>query len=236
VFNAGMRLSHKGALLVLAATVFAALAAAPAPAKIIEIGQTAAPSPPSCPANPCQAVSRTTGYQAKVGTNRGLMRAPADGKIVAWSITLGSPGKRQIKFFNDNYGGASMAGISILKPGTRLFHRVTGESPLQSLQPYFGTTVQFPLGTSLNVKKGYVIGLTVPSWAPALALGLGNDTSWRASRARGACAEPGTQSAQLDLKDLAQYRCLYRTARLTYTATLITKPKPPKAAKARAGA
>ena len=223
-----MRLSYKGALLVLAATVLAAFAAAPAPAKIIEIGQTAAPNAPSCPANPCQAVSRTTGYQAKVGTNRGLMRAPADGKIVAWSITLGSPGKRQIKFFNDNYGGASQAGITVLKPGSRLFHRVLGRSPLQSLQPYFGTTVQFPLATALDIKKGQVVGLTVPSWAPALALGMGNDTSWRASRARGNCAEPGTQSAQLDIRDLAQYRCLYRTARLTYTATLITTPKPPK--------
>ena len=223
-----MRLIQKGALGVLACAAFAALSPTPAGAKIIEIGQTAQPTPPSCPTNPCQAVSRTTGYQAKVATNRGLMRAPADGKIVAWSITLGAPGKRQIKFFNDNYGGASLAGISVLKPGTRLFHRVTGQSPMQSLQPYFGTTVQFPLGTALNVKKGYVIGLTVPSWAPALALGMGNDTSWRASRARGNCAEPGTQSAQLDLKDLAQYRCLYRTARLTYTATLITTPKPPK--------
>jgi hypothetical protein len=228
VFNAGMRLSHKGTLAVLAAAALAALAPAHARAKIIEIGQTASPTPPSCPSNPCQAVSRTTGYQAKVGTNRGLMAAPADGKIVAWTITLGTPGKRQIKFFNDNYGGASMAGISILKPGTKLFHRVTGQSPMQSLQPYFGTTVQFPLGTALNVKKGYVIGLTVPSWAPALSLGMGNDTSWRASRARRNCAEPGTQSAQLDLKDLAQYRCLYRTARLTYSATLITTPKPPK--------
>ena len=208
-----------------------ALVPASAGARIIEIGQAAQPNPPSCPTNPCQAVSRTTGYQAKVGANRGLMAAPADGKIVAWTITLGSPGKRQIKFFNENYGGASLAGISILKPGTKLFHRVTGQSPMQSLQPYFGTTVQFPLGTALNVKKGYVIGLTVPSWAPALALGMGNDTSWRASHAPADCAEPGTQSAQLDIADLAQYRCLYRTARLTYSATLITTPKPPKAKK-----
>ena len=223
-----MRASQRYVLAALAAGSVAALAPAPAGARIIEIGQASRPNLPSCPTNPCQAVSRTTGYQAKVGPNRGLMAVPADGKIVAWTITLGSPGKRQIKFFNDNYGGASQAGISILKPGTKLFHRVTGQSPMQSLQPYFGTTVQFPLGTALNVKKGYVIGLTVPSWAPALALGMGNDTSWRASRARRACAEPGTQSAQLDLKDLAQYRCLYRTARLTYSATLITAPKPPK--------
>ena len=228
-----MRTTQKGALLALAAVVLAALVPASAEARIVEIGQTASPTPPSCPTNPCQAVSRTTGYQAKVGTNRGLMRAPADGKIVAWSITLGRPGRRQIEFFNENYGGAARAGISILKPGTRLFHRVTGESPLQNLQPYFGTSVQFPLGRALNVRKGYVIGLTVPSWAPALALGMGNDTSWRASRARGACAEPGVQSAQLDLKDLAQYRCLYRTARLTYTATLVTTPKPPRSSSRR---
>jgi hypothetical protein len=228
VFNAGMRATQKGPVLALAAVVLAGLAPAPAAARIIEIGQSAAPNAPSCPSNPCQAVSRTTGYQAKVGTQRGLMAAPADGKIVAWTITLGKPGRRQIRFFDENYGGAARAGISVLKPGTKLFHRVTGQSPLQSLQPYFGTTVQFPLGRALNVKKGYVIGLTVPSWAPALALGMGNDTSWRASRARGACAEPGVQSAQLDLKDLAQYRCLYRTARLTYSATLITTPKPPK--------
>ena len=127
-----MRLSHTGALVVLAAAALAALAPAPAGAKIIEIGNATAPSAPSCPTNPCQAVSRTTGYQAKVGTNRGLMRAPADGRIVAWTITLGTPGKRQIKFFNDNYGGVAMAGISVLKPGTRLFHRVLARSPLQA--------------------------------------------------------------------------------------------------------
>jgi hypothetical protein len=231
VFNAGMRPTHQGVLVVLAAAAVAVVLAAPASARIIEIGQTARPNPPSCPATPCQAVSRTTGYQAKVGALRGLMQAPADGKIVAWSITLGTPGPRQIRYFNQNYGGTAQAGISVLKTGTKLFGRVTGRSSLQSLQPYFGTTVQFPLGRALNVHKGYLVALTVPSWAPALALGMGNDTSWRASRARKGCGEPGIQSAQLDLADLAQYRCLYRTARLTYTATLVTSPKPPKPAK-----
>jgi hypothetical protein len=230
VFNAGMRPIQKGALAVLAAAAIAAAPAAPASARIIEIGQTATSNPPSCPTNPCQAVSRTTGYQAKVGPQRGLMEAPADGKIVAWTITLGKPGLRQIRYFNKNYGGASQAGISVLKAGDRLFGRVTGKSAIQNLQPWFGMTVQFPLGRALNVRKGYRIALTVPSWAPALALGMGGDTSWRASRARDGCQEPGIQSAQLDLRDLAQYRCLYRTARLTYSATLVTTPKLPKSA------
>jgi hypothetical protein len=228
VFNAGMRLSHKGALTVLAAVALATLAAAPSGAKIIEIGSATAPGAPSCPSNPCQAVSRTTGYQAKVGAKRQVMTAPADGKIVAWTISLGSPGKAQINYFNDNYGGAATAGISVLRPGRRLRHKVNGHSPLQRLQPYFGTTVQFPLDRSLTVRKGYVVALTVPSWAPALALGADGETLWRASRSTSACDKPGQQSAQLALGARAQYRCLYRTARLTYSVTMITTPKPPK--------
>jgi hypothetical protein len=227
VFNAGMRLSHKGALTVLAAVVLATLAAAPSGAKIIEIGSASAPGAPSCPSNPCQAVSRTTGYQAKVGSKRQVMTAPADGKVVAWTISLGSPGKAQINYFNDNYGGAATAGISVLRPGRKLRHKVNGHSPLQRLQPYFGTTVQFPLDRSLTVRKGDFVALTVPSWAPALALGADTGTLWRASRSTSACDKPGLQSAQLALGARAQYRCLYRTARLTYSATMITTPKPP---------
>src|SRR4051794_20249748 len=223
-----MRVSHTGALTLLAAVALATFAAAPSGAKIIEIGQATAPSAPSCPGNPCQAVSRTTGYQAKVGAKRQVMIAPADGKVVAWTITLGTPGKRQINYFNENYGGAAMAGISVLKPGTKLRLKVAGHSPLQRLQPYFGTTVQFPLDRALTVRKGYVVALTVPSWAPALALGMDSGTLWRASRATSACDQPAIQSAQLDLGNRVQYGCLYRTARLTYSATMITTPQPPK--------
>ena len=223
-----MRLSHKGLLTLLAAVAFATLAAAPSGAKIIEIGSASAPGAPSCPSNPCQAVSRTTGYQAKVGAQRQVMTAPADGKIVAWTIRLGSPGKAQINYFNDNFGGAATAGISVLKPGKKLRHKVNGHSPIQRLQPYFGTTVQFPLDRTLTVRKGYLVALTVPSWAPALALGQDTVTLWRASRATKACDKPGQQSAQLALGNQVPYRCLYRTARLTYSVTMITTPTPPK--------
>jgi hypothetical protein len=210
----------------------AAIPTAGAGAKVIEVGQLPQTATPSCPAKPCLAVSRTTGYQAKVGTNRGLMEIPTNGRIVAWTISLGKPGAKQTAFFEDKLGGPAQAGISIMKPGARLFRRVMGVSPLVKLTPYFGSTVQFPLTTSIPVHKGWVIGLTVPTWAPALAVGLGGDTSWRASRAKGKCDDTQTQTAQLDLQDLAQYYCLYRTARLTYSATLVTAPvksnPPPK--------
>jgi hypothetical protein len=74
------------------AAVLALAAASPASAAIVEVGKIAAEHAPSCPATPCLAVSRTTGYQAKVGADRGLFVIPQDGKIVAWTITLGKPG------------------------------------------------------------------------------------------------------------------------------------------------
>ena len=215
-------------LLIPAASAFAlaglALPSA-APAKVQELGKTtdAAP-PPSCPSTPCLAVSRTTGYQAKVGDRRGIFVAPRRGKIVAWSITLSKPGKKQIAFFNDRLGGPASAGISVLKPGTKLRYRVSGQSPIVQLEPYFGMTVQFPLDRSLTVHKGYVVALTVPTWAPALAVGLDNKNSWRASRTQGSCEDTQTQTAQLIRGSLAQYRCLYRGVRLTYTVTLISTP------------
>jgi hypothetical protein len=205
------------------------VAPAAAQAKIIEVGQTATPNPPSCPGSPCQAVSRTTAYQVKVGADRKSFVVPAAGRIVAWSITLGNPGAKQRKFFEDALGGAAKAGITVLRPGKRLMHTVTGQGPQETLTPYFGQTVQFPLPTTLVVRKGDVIALTVSTWAPALALGLGNDSSWRASRPAKKCGDTMTQTAQLRTATTTQYRCLYQTARVTYSATLVTTPVPPKA-------
>ena len=42
-----------------------------------------------------------------------------------------------------------------------------------------------------------------------------------------------TQTAQLRVASAVQYRCLYQTARVTYSATLITTPVPPKAKESR---
>ena len=213
------------------AAVLVCLLAVPAvaPAKIVEIGRAndAEELPaPSCPRSPCFAVSRTTGYQAKVGTNRGLLRVPENGRIVAWTIRLSKPGPRQVQFFNQRLGGPPAAGIAVLRPGKRLFGRVVAQSPVNQLTPFLGQTVQFPLETSISVKKNSIVALTVPTWAPALATGLGADTSWRASRPAGDCDDTSTQTAQTDIRDLAQYRCLYQRVRLSYSATLITDPAP----------
>jgi hypothetical protein len=214
-----------------AAGIGAALAVpATADAQVIEIGQTTQQATPTCPTN-CLAVSRTTGYQAKVGSAKGgFMMVRRDGRIVAWSISLGNPSAKQISFFNSQLGGESVAQITILKPGKNYNQRVVAQGEQRRLAPYFGTTPQFALQRSIPVKKGWLVALTVSTWAPALASNLGAATEWRASRAKGACGYTQDQTAQTGLNTTAQYYCVYK-ARLTYSATLIPTPAiPPKKA------
>jgi hypothetical protein len=223
VFNAAMR----PRLLTAAATLLVAVvAAAPASAKIIEVGRTDATT--ACPSALCLAVSRTTGYQVKVGDQRGDYTIPRDGMLVAWSITLGTPTAKQTGFFTKGYGGAASAGITLLRQGKHVYSRVMASGPVERLQPYFGQTVQFPLPMAIPVKKGWVLGLTVPTWAPALTSLLTDHSAWRASRRAKRCSDPKTQTAQMHRLDLARYECLYK-ARLTYSATLITNPAPTQA-------
>jgi hypothetical protein len=215
------------------------VAASSAMATITEIGPTgaAAAGAPACPAD-CIAVTRTTGYQQTVGGTAGVYRVPRDGRIVAWTIGLGSPGtkatkdattgkkgKSQVQFFTDNYGGEAQAGLAVLTTGIKARARTIALTPIVKLTPYFGKSVQFPLETSIAVKKDELIALNVPTWAPALAVGLGSDFAWRASRVS-KCTDPSVNQMQTSqiLQQLTQYNCVYKTARLTYSATLISTP------------
>ena len=92
------------------------------------------------------------------------------------------------------------------------------------LEKWFGKTAEFPLETALQTKKGDIVALTVPTWAPALALGFGSDTSWRASRQKSQCTSTSAQTTDTVLGSNVQYYCLYQTARLTYSATVISTP------------
>jgi len=217
---------------ILAACVLVLVMPAGSLAKLTEVGvmpETTPPSVPSCPSSTCEAVSRTTGYQVSVGSTHGPLAVPRDGTIVAWTIALGKPTSAQTKFFDANEGGAASAGIAVLRPDRhhKNLHynlKLIGQSPLVQLEKYFGMTAQFPLASTIPVKRGDVVALTVPTWAPALALGFSKSTSWRASRSKAQCATTNAQTAQTQVGSFVQYFCLYQTARLTYSATLISTP------------
>ena len=116
----------------------------------------------------------------------------------------------------------------MFKPGKHLYGTILAQSPISKLTDYLGETVQFPLKTSLDVVKGDRVALTVPTWAPALAFGLDPDVSWRASRSKDQCDNTSMQTAQTSIGKQTRFLCLYKTARLTYTATMISEPHGPK--------
>jgi hypothetical protein len=218
---------RKSTIALLAAAALTLALPAGSAATLSEVGvlpETTPPTAPSCPTS-CLAVTRTTGFQVKVGKTRNVLAAPREGTVVAWTIDLGTPNATQVKFFNTNEGGPPSAAIAVLRPQRKpaLAYKLIAQSPTILLTPYFGKTAQFPLATTIGVKKGDVIALAVPTWAPALALGFTNDTSWRASRPQKQCSTTSAQSVQ-QIGATVQYFCLYKQARLTYSATLISTP------------
>src|SRR4051794_29944076 len=99
--------------------------------KLLVLGASAQTAQPACPASPCQAIGKVTGFQSQIGNAKNVFVAPFDGKVVAWSLKLSAPTDTQKKFFNDFYGGAPSARLSVLKP----VRKVKGACKLESLTP-----------------------------------------------------------------------------------------------------
>jgi hypothetical protein len=218
----------KRILLGLAASTCAlGAAASTASAKLYEIGESATPVTVSCPEN-CRVVTRTTALQVATDGRTYPTAVPANGRIVGLTVQLGSLTTSQIRFFNRTYGGTPRVQLTVLSQDSRQkpkrFFTAKAQSEIFRVTDYMGTTAQFPLETSLEVRRGDFLALTVPTWAPVLAIDLARNFGWRASRA-GDCDDLSTQTAQQILDREAQYKCLYQTAKLTYTATMISTPR-----------
>jgi hypothetical protein len=231
----------------LAALLAAALpgSADSAPVRVVVLGQTASTPPPSCPGKivnevpviPCRVEGHVTGYQTTASGVEQPYEAPFDGKVVAWSITLSRPSNRETKstanevgFFDGLLGKPSEARIGILRPveGTKPPQfTLVRQSPIQILNPYFGSRVIFALEHPLSVLRGQVVALTVPTWAPMFAFDVSGENTWRGSR------KPKSCSSRTDIQEghpqqvvgkTKTYGCFYSNARLIYTATLVKQP------------
>lgn len=211
----------------LAAVTLGALAPAVHAAPVTEIGGFDETVKGSCPGKPCNVLSRTTGFQAKVGDQRGLMAAPANGRLVAFTVALGKPGKKQTQFFADQkLGAAASIQLTVLDPDAKLQFRTVAQSGPIDPTPFFGTTATFPLGKTLQIRKGQLVGITTTSWVPLMQLGQPSTSSWRASRDKGSCDDFVSQRSQAVKQD-ARFYCLYRGVRLAYSATFIPDPVKP---------
>lgn len=213
-----------GCLALLVALV-ASAGAATTESTTVVLGSTASMPDPSCPESPCQAIGSVTGFQ--VSTSQGSLpfRVPREGKVKAWTLTLSQPTSSQRSFFNGFFGTPPEARLAILRrvPGTDPpRYDLRSQGAIKVLSPYLGQTVKF--GASLPVQQGDIVGLTVPTWAPAFAQGQPSNDAWRASRAPGKCVnatDVRQGEPQQKVGTRATYGCRYSTARLLYTVTVV---------------
>lgn len=215
-------------------TCFAALglpaASQAAVTELAPIGQSTA----SCPGfseDDCGiVVVRQTGFQTKVGTTKAFTTAKSSGSVVAWSVSLAGVAASKVKTVSDKFGGTPKAAIVILAPLGKSNFRVVQKGPLEELAPYFGTTPTFALPTALPIKPGQVVGITIPTWAPVLQLGLGSDTSWRSSKPlkESVAQDYRPQRALVGETTDGFFGALYQRARMVYSATMVPTPTPAK--------
>lgn len=232
-------------LLAITTLLTALLAPQAASAKIVELGNKVPQAKVSCPEN-CQAVGRVTGYQGRGGVSLKPFVTPRAGKIIAFTVRLGAPDANQQKFFNDLYGGPPKIQLSILRRSDNkrkyLDHRLVAQSPEFDIQKFFGSAPTFTLDKPLPVVKNSIVAITVPTWAPAFAVGLQRNHWWRSSRTKGKCDNVSQMAQQNKLMTVKVFGCTYFTARLYYTATYVpdnkptTKPQATKSGNARKGA
>jgi hypothetical protein len=199
-----------------------------ASARIIELGVEGDAVTPSCPADPCEAAVRVTGYQGRAaGGPKNPYYIRRDGVLIAFTVTLAAPTPEQVTFFNDNFGSPAQIRLSVLRRGdtrkTRLQHRLIAQSELFQVDRYLGSRPTFVLDEPLRVKRGNWVAVTVPTWAPMFANNLPRSNWWRSSRAKASCDPPRSLRA-FDIEELGEvnaFGCTYHGARLLYTVTYV---------------
>lgn len=217
---------------------------------------------------PCIAEGKITGYQVfqRGHTGKNFVVPYNRGKVISWSISLANPTKRettkfgaaQKPYFDELFGTPSKAGIAILRQVNKgqkgnPRYKLIRQSGLQELNRYFGSTVRFALISPLNVVKGDVVALTIPTWAPAFwvpyacaaaqngdvinptrCASAQKNNTWRGSRENGKCLI-GTDDRdrpnealedsrpQRKVGSIRRYGCYYDAGRLLYTATVVAR-------------
>jgi hypothetical protein len=213
-----------GCLAVLVA-VSAGAGAATTSRTTVVLGETAVEPDPSCPDSPCQAIGSVTGFQVSTDQSNLPFRVPRDGRVKSWTLTLAQPTNMQRSFFNGFFGSPPEARLAILRrvPGTNPpRYNLRKQGVVHVLSPLLGQSPKF--SASIRVRKGDIVGLTVPTWAPAFAEGLSAKNTWRASRLPGKCTNTTAVrqgEPQQRVGRRATYGCRYSTARLLYTATVV---------------
>jgi hypothetical protein len=220
-----------------------------AAAKMVQLGQTATPiASPACPkgVSPAQCfiiLTRTTAIQSASDGVAYPTKVKQDGWIVSFTVGLSklstnsATEKKYLHLLDTAYNGTPQLAITVLKPGPKNQFTVAAESQTFHLIPFLGQVLQEPLAlppsftsfTALPVKKGDVVALSVPTWAPVLSYNLNaSKFAYRQSRMGNCKNAAAGQTAQLTVGANTRYLCSYTGTRVEFTATEITNNNYPK--------
>jgi hypothetical protein len=239
--------------LLVAATALAGLPAQgkrpPRPASVI--GQTNKTPAPLCPQKPsehyidrhssapvkrfCQAVGSVTGFGLKTDGRRHAFRATRNGRIVAWAVSVANTNGFEEKAFGSldffgtkRFGAHPTAQLSILKKKDGPRYKLLRRSPVVDLNSAQGHKEYFTLKQPLRIKKGQIVGITMPTWAAILASNkkIATSNSWSASRNPKKCGGTTDQQRrhnavtarpQTKIHSVRKFGCTY-SGRLLYWA------------------
>src|SRR5581483_9672974 len=159
-------------------------------------------------------------------------RAPADGRIVAFTVGLSaldtnrSQRLTEIKSADAAYGGTTQLQLTVLRQvgkASKRVWKVVGVSEVEHVQPYLGLVVQIPLDTTVAVQKNDVLALTTPTWAPVLSLFQdAKKFAYRQSRKANCTRPPNLSQAQVTLNRSTTYKCDCPGTRVEYSVTEVT--------------
>jgi len=223
------------------------IAGAATGARLVVLGKTKTNPKPTCgpkPNDSCFAVGSVTGFVTKLGDNRRPMVAPKRGKIVAWSVSMGSKPSNQVpegsgdgavsnlQFFqdlfgNERYGKNPVASLAILKPtGKNQGYVLRSKSPAVRLARAFGEETTFTLDKPLLIGPGQVAALTVHTWLPNIIPQPSGSSryGWRASRKKGECGSNAARNTKTHSKvgSTRRYGCAFND-RFFYKAYFVPK-------------
>jgi hypothetical protein len=214
-----------------------ALATTPAPlGGSVELGATKSPivapvCPPGVSSSKCTIIlTRVTALETLRDGAAYPTKVRQAGRISAFTVGLSALSSNKstqnsyIHYLDSQYGGTTRVAITVLAPGggkrTQWRWKVVAQSPIYHVEPYLGSVVRIPLDSSLEVKPGYVIALTTPTWAPVLSIDLDSKKfAYRQSRKANCDNPPASSQAQFTVGRITSYGCDYPGTRLEYSAT-----------------
>jgi hypothetical protein len=183
---------------------------------------------------------RVTGIQKVGGGRERLMKAPSDGKLVAWSVKLSKPSKPVDDFFRAIFFAGSRSDpygrIAVVRHVEGRKYKLIRQSPAVDLNRFRNERPVITLRRPLRMREGDLLALTIPTWLPAFAkisrreadrFGGKQANQWIASRPSDHCSPDGAtfrdkkryaQGSRPHKKEgsIRRYGCRYRGGRLLY--------------------